>query len=205
MRKNVSVIIPVYNRSDQLKRAIKSVINQSHQDFEIIVIDDCSDTAKYNIKEIVSEYKDDRIIYIRNEINRGVSYSRNIGIVKSKFDYIAFLDSDDEWLPKKLENQLSFFNHSDLNVVHTEEIWIRDGKKVNQKKIHKKTGGDIFIPSLSLCLISPSSVMLKKQIFDIYGLFDEALIVCEDYDMWLRITAFEEVGFIEKPQIIKYG
>ena len=203
MQDYVSVIIPVYNRINFLNRSISSVLNQSHKHLELIIIDDFSDE---NIKVLLEEYNDSRIKYIRNKENKGVSYSRNIGIKNSKYNLIAFLDSDDEWLSDKLNKQIFFLNNNqNINLVHTEEIWIRNNKRFNQKKRHKKSGGDIFISSLELCLISPSSVMIKKNIFEKYGLFDESLPVCEDYDMWLRITAFEKIGFIENSLIKKYG
>lgn len=202
MGKGVSVIIPVYNRIFELRRAIDSVLEQDNVEFELIIVDDCSDGG---IKETADSYNDKRIVYIRNSDNLGVAASRNIGIRASKYDIIAFLDSDDEWAPNKLTAQLRYLESSSVSVVHTEEIWVRNGARVNQKKIHKKTGGDIYIPSLRLCLMSPSSIMIKREVFDKFGLFDENLPVCEDYDMWLRITANDKVGFIEKPLIIKYG
>jgi glycosyltransferase involved in cell wall biosynthesis len=198
----VSVIIPVFNRTYELKRALESVVKQSYRNLEIIVIDDSSSV---DIQSIVDFCKDCRIKYLRNDSNKGVSFSRNRGIVQSHGEYIAFLDSDDEWLPKKVEKQLEMFRFTDFRLIHTEEIWIRNGIRVNQKDKHRKSGGDIFERSLCLCLISPSSVMLKRDVFDTYGLFDEKLPVCEDYDLWLRITSYEPVGFIETPLIIKYG
>ncbi len=203
MENYVSVIIPVYNRTNFLQRAIKSVLNQKYKNFELIIIDDYSNE---NVEELVKRFNDSRIIFLKNKVNKGVSYSRNKGINNSKYNFIAFLDSDDEWLPEKLNNQIRYLKlHPNINLVHTEEIWIRNGKRVNQKKRHKKSGGDIFLQSLELCLISPSSVLFRNEIFTKYGLFDESLPVCEDYDLWLRITAFEEVGFISEPTIIKYG
>lgn len=198
----VSIIIPVYNREFELKRSINSAINQNFSSLEIIVIDDNSDI---NIEKIIHKFNSNKIIYLRNDKNMGVSFSRNIGIKKAKGNLIAFLDSDDEWLKDKLQLQIEYLNNTNYRIVHTEEIWIRNGKRVNPKKRHKKSGGNIFIPSLDLCLMSPSSIIMKKEIFDIYGMFDENLPVCEDYDLWLRITSKEEVGFIEKPLIIKYG
>ena len=203
MEDYVSVIIPVYNRKNLLKRAIDSVLNQKYKKFELIIINDFSEE---NIDGLIKKYKDHRIRFFKNNKNMGVSYSRNIGIKNANYDLIALLDSDDEWLPLKLIKQIDYIKkNQDINLVHTEEIWIRNDKRVNQKKRHKKIGGDIFIPSLELCLISPSSVLLKKNLFDKYGYFDESLPVCEDYDLWLRITAFEEAGFINEPLIIKYG
>lgn len=203
MQGYVSVIIPVFNRITYLTRAIESVLSQTHRYFEIIIIDD---NSLEDIKTIIDKFHDNKIIYIRNNKNMGVSYSRNIGIKRSKYDLIALLDSDDEWLPKKLEFQIKYLKeHPEYDIVHTEEIWIRNGKRVNPKKKHQKSGGDIFERSLELCLMSPSSILLKRSVFDKHGLFDETLPVCEDYDMWLRILAFEETGYIETPLIIKYG
>ncbi len=196
-----SVIIPVYNRIDELKRSIGSILMQTYKNYEIIVVDDGSDIdILKTIKELGSNIK-----YIRIEKNRGVSHVRNIAIKEAKYDYIALLDSDDAWLKTKLETQSAFLQKNRINLVHTEEIWIRNGVRVNQMKKHFKSGGDIFERSLDLCLISPSSVVLSKEIFDRYGYFDENMPVCEDYDLWLRITAFEDVGFIDTPLIYKYG
>jgi len=199
----ISVIIPVFNRENEFKRALTSVINQTYQNFEIIIIDDCSNNNIYNI---IKGFNDKRIKFFKNKENKGVSYSRNTGIKNSQYDIICFLDSDDEWFKDKLKLQINFLiKNKNLNVVHAEELWIRNFKRVNQGKRHKKSGGDIFIRSLELCLMSPSSIMLKKNIFERYGYFNEKLPVCEDYDMWLKISAFESVGFIEKPLIYKYG
>lgn len=205
----ISVIIPNYNRVDVFQRAIKSVINQTYKNFEIIIIDDASSIDVFNQnKYYIESYIKagvPKIIYLRNEINKGVSFSRNRGIKEANGEYIALLDSDDEWLKNKLELQVQFLQNSTYRVVHTEEIWIRKGIRVNQKNKHKKEGGDIFKRSLKLCLMSPSSIMIHKSVFEDYGLFDENLPVCEDYDLWLKITSKEEVGFITKPLIIKYG
>lgn len=209
----VSVIIPNFNRVESFQRAVESVIKQTYENFEIIVVDDGSEQSVRNInRRFLEEVKrrkyfegDGKIIYLENERNFGVSYSRNKGIKEAKGDFIALLDSDDEWLEQKLELQVKFFSETDFRVVHTEEIWVRRGVRVNPMKKHKKEGGDIFFRSLELCLMSPSSIMLKKSIFDDYGYFDESLPVCEDYDLWLRITSKENVGFIESPLIIKYG
>ncbi len=200
--KLVSVIVPVYNREKELERALNSIFNQTYPFYEVIVIDDGS---KLNLKKIITKFDQNKIVYLKNQENRGVSFSRNRGIKESNGDLIAFLDSDDEWKKDKLEKQINYMKETGYRVVHTEEIWIRNGVRVNPKKRHKKNGGDIFIPSLELCLMSPSSIILKREIFDIYGLFDENLAVCEDYDLWLRITSKENVGFIEEPLIIKYG
>ncbi len=206
----ISVIIPNFNRVDEFQKAVLSVLKQTYRRFELIVVDDCSDKdirEKNGIflKELLSENNKVKIKYYENSKNKGVSYSRNIGIKNSEGQYIAFLDSDDIWLPQKLEIQVEYIKKTGFKVVHTEEIWIRNGVRVNQMLKHKKEGGDIFFRSLNLCLMSPSSIILKKTIFEQYGYFDENMLVCEDYDMWLRICKKEKVGFIEKPLIIKYG
>ena len=202
MGSGVSVIIPTYNREKYIGRAISSVLYQDWDKYEIIVVDDGSTD---NTNQIVSFFRD-KIIYISHEINKGVSAARNTGIKNAKYPFIAFLDSDDYWLPKKLSYQMEFFiNKPDAVACQTQEIWIRKGKRVNPKKKHIKPSGDIFIPSLKLCLVSPSAVMLKKSIFDEVGLFDEDLPVCEDYDLWLRISYKYPVYLIDKPLVVKEG
>ena len=198
----ISVIIPTYNRCDLLKRAINSVIKQTITPKEIIIVDNGSTDQTY---QMVSSLFPEINYFI--EKKRGVSAARNKGILESKSKWIAFLDSDDAWKPTKLEKQMKYsvFNHDKYRIIHTDETWYRNKKFLNQLKKHKKSGGNIFKNSLQLCCISPSSVVLKKQIFDDYGLFDENLEVCEDYDMWIRITAKEEVGFLDSPLVLKYG
>ena len=198
----ISVIIPTYNRCDLLKRAINSVIKQTITPKEIIIVDNGSTDQTY---QMVSSLFPEINYFI--EKKRGVSAARNKGILESKSKWIAFLDSDDAWKPTKLEKQMeySLFNQDKYRIIHTDETWYRNKKFLNQLKKHKKSGGNIFKNSLQLCCISPSSVVLKKQIFDDYGLFDENLEVCEDYDMWIRITSKEEVGFLDSPLVSKYG
>ena len=198
---NVSVIIPTYNRKNLLKRALHSVISQTFVPQEIIVVDDGSSDRT---KDWVSErFPDVRYIY---QDNSGVSSARNAGIKEAKGSWIAFLDSDDEWMPNKLEQQKRVINSfQEAWLCHTNEIWIRNGVRVNQMKKHQKYGGDVFENCLDICRISPSSVLIKKEVFEMVGLFDESLKVCEDYDLWLRITAVLPVIFLDQPLIIKYG
>ena len=197
----VSVIIPTYNRKHTLSRAIESIISQTIKPLEIIIVDDGSnDGTREWIKQ---EYP---FIQYLNQNNSGVSASRNRGIFSANGNWIAFLDSDDEWIPEKLERQLSILR-SDKEAVfcHTNEIWIRNGTRVNQMKKHEKYGGYIFEKCLDMCRISPSSSIIKKEVFDHIGYFDESLIVCEDYDLWLRIAAHYKVLFLDQPLIKKYG
>ena len=197
----VSVIIPTFNRGWILREAIDSVLNQSVQDFELLVIDDGSTD---DTPDILCEYGD-AIRRIRQE-NRGVSAARNRGIAAAKGTYIAFLDSDDLWMPEKLCTQIDFFrDHPNILICQTEEIWIRRGVRVNPKKRHKKPSGMIFEPSLELCLVSPSAVMIHQALFDRVGLFDEAFRICEDYDLWLRIAYRYPIHLIDTPLIVKRG
>ena len=197
----VSVIIPTFNRFNLISRAIDSVLNQTIKPFEIIVVDDgSSDNTSTFIK---NNYKSVKLI---KQNNLGVSKARNVGIKNSSGDWIALLDSDDEWKNNKLEVQIKSLSEYDYySVCHTNEIWIRNGIRVNQKKRHQKYGGDIFDKCLDICRISPSSIIFKKNIINEVGWFDEGLSICEDYDLWLRITANFKILFIDKPLIIKYG
>jgi len=194
----VSVIITTYNRRVFLKAALLSVINQDYQDKEIIVVDDGSDDDSYE------EIREFPIRYVWKK-NGGISSARNCGIELSKGDYISFLDVDDLWLKGKLSKQMELMERYDYLISYTDEIWMRNGKRLNQKLRHKKYTGHIFERCLPLCIISPSSVVIKRDVFDSVGLFDESMPVCEDYDMWLRTTARYPVLFVDVPLIIKQG
>jgi GT2 family glycosyltransferase len=197
----VSVVIPTFNRRRTLERALQSVYVQTRVAEEVIVVDDGSidDTGSM----IASKFPQVRYFY---QPNLGVSAARNFGIRQARGLWIALLDSDDEWRPAKLEKQLDALNNApDSLVCHSDEIWIRNGKRVNQMLKHTKSGGRIFKQCLPLCAISPSAVILHRTVFDRIGLFDETLPACEDYDFWLRVCAQLPVLFIAEPLIIKYG
>ena len=207
---NVSAVIPTFNRGHCLLRAINSVLAQTTPVDEIIVVDDGSDDKTYDLL-VKSELLDMRgqlpnIRYLYQE-NKGVSAARNLGIKEAENEYIALLDSDDAWIETKIERQVLKLEEKQLScrITHTEEIWLKDGQRINPKKKHNKSGGFIFEKCLPLCCISPSSVLLHRTLFDEYGFFDETLPACEDYDMWLRLCAFEEVLFVEEALTIKYG
>ncbi len=195
----ISVIIPTYNRAHLLPRAIESVLNQSLPPKEIIVVDDGSTDNTLNV---LDQYPDINIIEQRNN---GVSSARNIGIERSSVEWVTFLDSDDEWLPEKLEKQWTTICNENKLICHTEEIWIRNGIRVNPMKKHQKYGGSIYEKCLPMCVISPSSVIIHKTVFDDVGNFDETMEVCEDYDLWLRICSKYPIMFVNDPLIIKYG
>ena len=198
---NISVVIPSYNRKDFLKRSIDSAINQTKKPLEIIVVDDGSTDGTETM--IKSDY--DFVKFIKQK-NKGVSAARNIGIKVSIGEWICFLDSDDEWKKDKLEKQINAMkSNPGYKFFHSNEIWIKNGIRINQKKKHKKYGGDIFDKCLDMCRISPSSVMIDKTVFDEVGNFNENLVVCEDYELWLRICDKYRVFFIDEPLIIKYG
>jgi glycosyltransferase involved in cell wall biosynthesis len=153
----------------------------------------------------VRSFDDDRIRYIRQE-NRGVSAARNRGIAESRGGLIAFLDSDDRWEPEKLKVQREFFElHFDVRICQTEEVWIRNGRRVNPMKKHSKPSGWIFKECLNLCLVSPSAVMLRREVFDRIGVFDESLPACEDYDLWLRASLNYEIVTLPEALTIKIG
>ena len=198
----VSVVIPTLNRIETLPRALESVINQSYKPSEIIVVDNGSSdgTLEFLGKNFPS-------VTILEEKKLGVSAARNKGIKHSTFQWVALLDSDDEWFLNKLEGQIDVLKKSSNNyrLSHTDEVWIKNGKQLNQMKKHKKIGGDIFDKCLSICCISPSSVLIHKSLFDELGYFDETLPVCEDYDLWLKFCSKENVHFINKKLILKYG
>ena len=197
----VSVIIPTYNRGWIIKDAIDSVLAQDYTEFELIVVDDGSTD---HTSDVLDSYRND--IKILSQKNKGVSAARNRGIAEASGKFIAFLDSDDLWLSQKLSVQIEFFNQTpDALICQTEEVWIRNGLRVNPGKRHKKPSGMIFKPSLELCLVSPSAVMIQRNLFDRVGEFDETLPACEDYDLWLRISCRFPVHLIDAPLIIKRG
>jgi glycosyltransferase involved in cell wall biosynthesis len=197
----ISVIIPTYNRAESLKKSISSVLSQTFPDLELIVVDDGSTDCT---EDFIGSVKDKRLLYFY-QANCGVSNARNLGIEKSGGEWIAFLDSDDIWFSEKLEKQLEQTQKDKLMWCHTEEIWIRRGKRVNPKKKHEKPRGRIYLESLPLCAVSPSTVMIHKSVLRETGLFDPLLPVAEDYDLWLRIASRYPISFCETPLIEKYG
>jgi glycosyltransferase involved in cell wall biosynthesis len=203
----ISVIIPTYNRRELLLRAVKSVLNQDFEHFDLTIVDDGStDDTKEALDTILKTHpRRDKVFYY-SIAKSGVSAARNYGIKKTSSRWLAFLDSDDEWMQNKLTKQWHYLqNNPNCKIVHGDEIWIRRGRRVNPKNIHKKSGGLIYKRCLELCLISPSAVVIRRDLLEEMGGFDEEFIVCEDYDLWLKITSQIPVGFIEKPIIIKYG
>lgn len=198
----ISVIIPTYNRARKLLRAISSVLYQTFSDYDILVVDDGSSDRTADCLAPM----DYHIKYLPHPKNLGVSAARNTGIKASRSPLIAFLDSDDYWLPEKLSMQMDFFRQNPAAVAcQTEEIWMRKGIRVNPGKRHLKPSGDIFGRSLELCLVSPSALMLKRSLLDEVGFFDESLRACEDYDLWLRISCRYPIYLIPRHLVVKEG
>ena len=201
MSPEVSVIITTYNRAAMVTEAVESVLAQEMTGFELIVVDDGStdETAKS-----LSIF-DSRLKYYQQE-NAGVSAARNRGLEVSTAPLIAFLDSDDLWLPSKLHLQHNYLmEHPQVDLCQTEEIWWRKGRQVSPRKHHRKPSGDIFRRSLDLCLVSPSAVMMRRKLFEMVGYFDEDLPAAEDYDLWLRVSVEHAVPLLPDPLVIKRG
>lgn len=181
--------------------AVDSVLAQSYRDFELIVVDDGSTDATTD--QLSKRGSEIRLVSRRR---KGVAAARNFGVSIATGRYITFLDSDDLWLPKKLAIQTAFMQENPIvEICQTEEIWVRHGIRVNPKAKHRKTSGDIFRRSLELCLISPSAVMMTKDLFVAAGGFDETFPVCEDYDLWLRIAAGRPVSLVPPALVVKRG
>lgn len=192
---NISVIVPTHNRAQLLARALQSVVTQATPPMEVIVVDDGSNDGTEEV--VCTRFPE--VQYIRQN-NQGVSNTRNRGIEAARGDWLAFLDSDDEWLPQKLTSQKEMLAaNPQYKICHTDEIWIRNGTRVNAMKKHTKAGGFIFERCLPLCVVSPSSVLIHRSVFDEVGLFNEDLPTCEDYDLWLRICARFPVLYVDRP------
>jgi glycosyltransferase involved in cell wall biosynthesis len=200
----VSVIIPTYNRARLLERAVNSVLKQTFRDFELIVVDDASQDNTGQSKFLKDHAG--KLLYYCLPSNRGVSAARNFGVQKSRGEWIAFLDSDDEWFPEKLEKHLAWHSkHPGYRISQTQEIWVRKGVRVNPPKTHKKILGFQFKENLKRCMITPSSVMIEKKLLDETGGFNEDFPGCEDYDLWLRITGRYPVGLVDEFLLTRYG
>ena len=203
---SVSVVIPTFNRVTSLERALDSVLAQTLPADEVIIVDDGStDNTVSILQSLYSKDELSKVNFIEQD-NRGVSAARNAGIEAAKYEWIALLDSDDVWHKNKLEKQIQTLkNAPEYLICHSDEIWIRNGRRVNQMNKHQKAGGNIFQNCLPMCAISPSAVLIHRLIFDEVGLFDETLPACEDYDLWLRLCSRYPVLYIDEELITKHG
>ncbi len=202
---DISVIIPTYNRAGHLERALESVLAQSRLPAEIIVVDDGSTD---DTRAFVADYRrhsEPKIAYL-HQANRGPAAARNRGIEAARGSYLAFLDSDDRWHRQKLALQFrAMQSKPHFLVSHTCERWLRNDEHLNQKKHHIPDHGNIYPQSLRLCCVGMSTAMVRRKLFRRYGMFDETLRCCEDYDLWLRVSPFEPFLLIEKALTVKYG
>jgi len=201
MEKFVSVIIPTYNREHYLQKAIDSVLNQTYPYFELIVVDDGSED---NTAELAENYGSE-IVYIRQQ-NKGPAAARNRGVLAARYNLLAFLDSDDRFAENKLEVQIEAMRGKPAyRISHTQELWYRNGRILNQKIKHQKNSGNIFNQSLELCAVGMSTVLMHRDIFERYGLFDEEYPCCEDYEFWLRVGAEQNFLLVDFPLTLKDG
>ena len=195
----ISVVVPTWNRAFFLSEALDSIAAQTLRPKDVWVIDDGSTDQTSAL--VQSRFPQFHYVY---QDNQGVASARNAGIARASGEWIAFLDSDDLWLPNKLEAQWNYLQtEPDCRVLQTEEIWFRNNRRVNPKKKHAKKSGFIFKESVALCLVSPSAVMIHREVFEKVGLFDPAMQVCEDYDLWLRIALHTPIHCHPKPLTIK--
>jgi glycosyltransferase involved in cell wall biosynthesis len=202
---HVSIIIPTYNRAHVLCRAVSSVLCQTITDIEIVVVDDASDDGSEQL-DIFTERQRVPIRYVRLDAHYGVATARNRGVAVSQAQWLAFLDSDDQWYPAKLEQQVRWHQENPaFRISQTKEIWIRKGRRVNPPLTHEKKQGYIFGQSLKRCMITPSAVMMQKSLFDEVHGFNGSLPACEDYDLWLKITCGHSVGLIDEFLLTRYG
>ncbi len=206
----VAAIIPTRDRAGWTERAVASVLAQTWPPDELVVIDDGSvdGTAEHLLATFPRRGTNEtspEIDVLRLD-GRGVSAARNHGIRATTSEWLAFLDSDDEWLPDKLEAQLDALAEKPGHLLcHCDEIWIRNGQRVNPRRRHRKRGGFIFRHCLPLCAISPSSTIVHRSLFDRVGSFDESLPACEDYDLWLRVCARHPVLYVDRQLVRKHG
>lgn len=201
----ISVIIPTYNRAGFLEQALASVLHQTVACGEILVVDDGSTDATSEIVSRISRAAQVPVRYLYQK-NKGASAARNKGIAEARYDFLCFLDSDDRWVPQKLELQLKAMEQEPQYLLsHTREIWYRQGRRVNQKKKHSPPHGDIFRRALRMCVVGMSTTMIRKELFTRYGLFDEKMLCCEDYDLWLRVSRKEQFLLVDKALTLKDG
>lgn len=201
----VSVIIPTYNRKHFLPRAVNSVLSQTWRCGELIIVDDGSTDGT---SDYIDTLKRQNIMPVRSLIqkNSGPAAARNTGILHAQYEYITFLDSDDHWNKRKIEKQLGLLlKNPGYLISHTREKWLRRGEHLNQKKKHIPRHGDIYSHCLELCAVGMSTVMMRRELFNRVGLFDESFRCCEDYDFWLHVSCQYHFLLVDEPLTVKEG
>jgi glycosyltransferase involved in cell wall biosynthesis len=218
----ISVIVPVFNRPHLLADALASVLAQTYQDFEIVVVDDGStDETPEVLARVLREVPKQggappaRTLRVPHSGKPGAV--RNRGAEEARGRLLAFLDSDDRWLPTKLEAQVRLHEGAAgaaplpgtgqagpaARCSHTRELWVRRGREVSQKGQRHRRSGDLFVDSLKKCIIGPSTVMLERSLFEELGGFREDLEIAEDYELWLRATHRVDVAYLDEALTIK--
>ncbi len=198
----VSVIIPTYNRARLVVEAIESVRAQSFADLEIVVVDDGStDDTVARLVELART--ESRVRWIETTHTGRPGAARNRGVEASWGRLLAFLDSDDLWHPQKLELQLPLIVNGGYRICHTRERWLRAGREISQGRRRHRRDGDLFADSLVKCIIGPSTVLLERSLFEEVGGFREDVEIGEDYELWLRVTSREPVGYVDEPLTTK--
>ena len=212
MNPSVSVIIPTYNRRRMLAEAVASVLAQRGVALELVVVDDGSTDETWHdlhhgeLAQMLNAAPASCRVVTEYVEHRGPAAARNRGVAVARAPYIAFLDSDDLWAPNKLERQLAYMEtHPEYPLAQTQESWLRGGRRVNPGLRHQKRAGDIFEPSLRTCLVSPSAVMMRVDLFHEAGGFDEEMAACEDYDLWLRILSHHPAGLLDELLVTRRG
>lgn len=200
----VSIILPTFNRSYIIDRSIRSILDQTYQEFELIIVDDGSTD---NTEDVVRSFEDKRINYLKYKLNRGAAHARNVGIREARGQYIAFQDSDDEWISDKLAKQIEVITETspDVGIVYS-GYWRIIGyeKTYLPKKGNYSKGGDIQDILLKGNFITTQTVLMRKECLKKAGLFDERLPRFQDWELWLRASKWYLFQFIDEPLVITY-
>jgi len=198
----LSVIIPVYNRRDLLKEALDSLDSQRFKDFQVIIADDGSTDGSDETAESWLKTHRGHLLRLKHSGFPGLVRNRAVDLAEG--EWIAFLDSDDLWKPEKLQRQLEEIRREpEIRLWHCREIWQRGTQIVSQKKQKHRRRGDLFEDALKKCIIGPSTVLIRRDFWNQTGGFRDDMEIAEDYELWLRMTALEPVGYLDEPLIIK--
>lgn len=206
----ISVIIPTYKRPfDVLSRAVQSVLMQTYKNFEIIIVDDSPDDFgdRKELRKLVESIHDDRIRYHQHENNKGANAARNTGIRLSRGEYIAFLDDDDEFLPKKLELLLNKIKETNSLLVYSgsNQIVLKNGIEISRRLIQYKIRGYVYDELMKINFIGSNSfVMIDRKVVEICGKYNEEMKSAQDYEYWLRIAKEGKVDYVDEPLVNYY-